>query len=195
MKTEITTRHFDLNESLKQRTEDRLNKLHRYFDRIMDARVVVSLEKNRFNAEATLTANGTPITSHAVGESDRVVLEQVLDKLEVQVRRHKDRMTTRARRRTGTGEAMAAAADMTATEEEQDGDDSSGFDESDLEGLVTDDPGDFEIAMSVAEAAAQLRVSRRETLGFLNSATNRRNLIFKRRDGNVGVVDIPGSWT
>ena len=48
MNTEITTRHFDLSESLKQRTEDRLNKLNRYFDRIMDARVVVSLEGNRF---------------------------------------------------------------------------------------------------------------------------------------------------
>ena len=73
MKTEITTRHFDLNDTLKQRTEERLNKLHRYFDRILDARVVISLEKNRFNAAATLTANGTPITSHAVAESDTVV--------------------------------------------------------------------------------------------------------------------------
>lgn len=195
MKTEITTRHFSMNDNLKQRAEDRLNKLHRYFDRIMDARVVISLEKNRFNAEATLTANGTPITSHVVAESDKMALEQVLDKLEVQVRRHKDRMTTRARRRTGTGEAMAAAAEaeMTKAEEEEDGDQLSGFDETDLDGLVTDDPGDFEVAMSVAEAAAQLRVSRRETLGFLNTATSRRNLVFKRRDGNVGVVDIPGN--
>jgi putative sigma-54 modulation protein len=194
MKTEITTRHCDLNDNLKQRTEDRLNKLHRYFDRIMNARVVVSLEKNRFNAEATLTANGTPITSHAVGDSDKVALEQVLDKLEVQVRRHKDRMTTRTRRRTRTGEAMAAATeDLTVAEEEHDVADSSGFDDSDLEGLVTDDPGDFEVTMSVAEAAAQLRISRREALGFLNPATSRRTLVFKRRDGNVGVVDIPGS--
>jgi putative sigma-54 modulation protein len=195
MKTEITTRHFTLNDNLKQRTEDRLNKLHRYYDRIMNARVVVSLEKNRFNAEATLTANGTPITSHAIGDSDKVALEQVLDKLEVQVRRHKDRITTRARRRTGTGEAMAAAAeaDSTAAEEEHDAGSASGFDDSDLDGLVTDDPGDFEVTMSVAEAAAQLRVSRRETLGFFNPATSRHTLVFKRRDGNVGVVDIPGS--
>jgi putative sigma-54 modulation protein len=191
MKTEITTRHFDMNDNLKQRTEDRLIKLQRYFDRIMDARVVVSLEKNRFNAEATLTANGTPITSHAVGDTDKVALEQVLDKLEVQVRRHKDRMTTRARRRTGTGEAMAAAADLTAAEEELDAD--GPFDDSDLDGLVTDDPGDFEVTMSVAEAAAQLRVSRREALGFVNSVTSRRTLVFKRRDGNVGVVDISGN--
>ena len=69
MKTEVTTRHFDISESLKKRTEERLNKLHRFFDRILDARVVVSFEKNRYDAEATLIANGTPITSHLFHET------------------------------------------------------------------------------------------------------------------------------
>jgi ribosome-associated translation inhibitor RaiA len=44
MKPTITTRHFELNESLRQRTEERLTKLQRFFDRILEARVVVSLE-------------------------------------------------------------------------------------------------------------------------------------------------------
>jgi putative sigma-54 modulation protein len=196
MRTKITTRHFELSESLRQRTEDRLNKLHRFFDRIMDARVVVSFEKNRYKAEATLTANGTPITSHAVGESGKVAVEQVMDKLEVQIRRHKDRMTKQQRRRTRTGKVAAAAGTtIEAAEEEAETGRSDPFDETDLDGLVSDDPGDFEVNMSVAEAAAQLRVSRRETLGFTDSVTSRRMLVFKRRDGNVGIVDIQDGGT
>ena len=64
MKPTITTRHFELSDSLRERTEERLIKLQRIFDRILDARVVVSLEKNRYTAEAIVTANGTPLTSH-----------------------------------------------------------------------------------------------------------------------------------
>lgn len=194
MKTEITTRHFELSDDLKERTEARLNKLHRFFDRIMDARVVVSLERNRYNAEATLTANGTPLSSHAESESEKAALEQVLDKLEVQIRRHKDRRTRR-KRPSGTGEAMAAVADTEVIPIPKDLESSFdlGFEESDMDGLISEDAGEFEVVMSVAEAAAELKVSRREAIGFTNSITNRKTLVFKRRDGNVGVVDIYGT--
>jgi putative sigma-54 modulation protein len=187
MNTEVTTRHFELSDSLKQRTEERLNKLQRFFDRILDARVVVSFEKNRYDAEATLIANGTPITSHAEGETDRAALEQALDKLEVQIRRHKDRLT-RQKRRVGAERKEAvvqAEAEAVAEAEEE-----SAFDEMDLDGLVSEDAGDWAIRMPVAEAAAQLRVSAREVLGFTNPETSRPALVFKRRDGSVGVVDI-----
>lgn len=186
MKTSITARHCELTEDMKARTEERLNKLQRFFDRILDARVVVSFEKNRYSAEGVITANGTPLTSKVVADSERAALEQVLDKLESQVRRHKDRMK-RSRRGPGTGEAMAAGAPAAP---EEDTDAHPSYDDADLEPLVTEDPGDFSVSMPVAEAAAQLRVSSREALGFTNALTGRRMLIFKRRDGNVGVADV-----
>lgn len=191
MKTSITTRHFELSDSLKDRTEERLKKLHRYFDRILDARVVVSFEKNRYNAEAVLTANGTPLSSHAVGESDRAALEQVLDKLEVQVRKHKDRLI-RSRRGPAAG-ALAGQAPSGDSAPEDIQAAAPGFDEGDLEDLVSEDGGERGVIMSLAEAAAQLRVSSRETLDFVNALNQRRTLLFKRRDGKVGIVDIHGA--
>jgi putative sigma-54 modulation protein len=186
MKTSITARHCELTEDMKARTEERLNKLQRFFDRILDARVVVSFEKNRYSAEGVITANGTPLTSKVVADSERAALEQVLDKLEAQVRRHKDRMK-RSRRGPGTGEAMAAET-APAPDEEADG--AGSYDDADLETVFTEDPGDFAVTMPVAEATAQLRVSSREALGFTNPLSGRRMLVFKRRDGNVGVVDV-----
>lgn len=187
MKTGITTRRCELSETLKQRTEGRLNALIRYLDRIRDARVVVSFEKNRYNAQAAVLAEGVRLVSHAVGETDKVAVEQVLDKMEAQVRRYKDRLT-RTKRRPALEEALMASA-QTEEEGEQE-ETASGFDEMDLDGLVSEDPGDFDRTMSVAEAAAELRASRREALGFVNMATSRPTVIFKRRDGNVGVVDV-----
>jgi len=183
MKPTITTRHFELNETLRQRTEERLTKMQRFFDRILDARVVVSLEKNRYNAEATVTANGTPLTSHVVAESDKIALEQVLDKLEVQVRRHKDRLT-KAKRRPGTADLHYESP------EPADSETAEGLEDSEFDGIVSEDPGDFSVVLSVADAAAEIRVSPRESLGFTNALSRRRTLVFKRRDGSVGVVDV-----
>ena len=184
MNTGITTRHCELSESLKQRTEERLHKLQRYFDRILDARVVVSLEKNRYTAEATLTANGTPLTSHVVADSDRAALEQVMDKLEVQIRKHKDRLT---RRRRSQKEDLAGPAPG-----DEEGEESRimAFDDEDLGSVVRPDPGDFSVNMPLAEAIAQLRVSRREVLGFTNRETRQPCVVFKHRDGSFVVVDV-----
>jgi ribosome hibernation promoting factor len=180
MKPTITTRHFELSETLRERTEERLVKLQRIFDRILEARVVVSFEKNRYNAEAIVTANGTPLTSHATAESDKIALEQVLDKMEMQLRRHKDRQTTGKRRPAPEGLGPAVVAEP------------EDVDEPDLDGIVGEDPGDFEELLSVTEAAAELRVSPREARGFTNSMNQRRMLVFKRRDGQVAVVDVHG---
>jgi len=183
MKPTITTRHFELNESLRQRTEERLTKLQRFFDRILDARVVVTLEKNRYSAEATVTANGTPLSSHAVAESDKVALEQALDKLEGQVRRHKDRLI-KGKRRPGGSDLHIE------TPPESETDLAEAPEEADLDGIVGEDAGDFVLVMSVVDAAAELRTSSREALGFTNALNQRRTLVFKRRDGSVGVVDV-----
>jgi hypothetical protein len=81
-----------------------------------------------------------------------------------------------------------AAETAPAPDEEADG--AGSYDDADLETVFTEDPGDFAVTMPVAEATAQLRVSSREALGFTNPLSGRRMLVFKRRDGNVGVVDV-----
>jgi putative sigma-54 modulation protein len=177
MKPTITTRHFELSDSLRERTEERLIKLQRIFDRILDARVVVSLEKNRYTAEAIVTANGTPLTSHVTADSEKTALEQALDKLETQLRRHKDRLITGKRR------AGPETTDLVEPEEPE-------IEEEDLDGIVGEEAGLFEERLTIPEAAAELRVSPREAFGFVNADTHRRMLVFKRRDGQVGVVDV-----
>src|SRR5262245_30226102 len=137
MKPTITTRHFEMSESLRERTEERLLKLQRIFDRILDARVVVSLEKNRYTAEAIVTANGTPLTSHVTAESDKTALEQALDKLEMQLRRHKDRLT-KGKRRTGPENAGVSRVEESEIVEEED-----------LDGIVGEEAGLFEDRKSV----------------------------------------------
>jgi len=191
MRVEITTRHCSVEDHIKDRVEARLEKMLRFDDRITDARVVINLEKSRFNVEATVQANGAHLVSHAVDGNDKAALEQVLDRLEVQIRKHRDRVVKSRKRGGGTADAVAAGVTPGAEEEVGEFDDAFGED-SDYEGLISEDGGDMSVSMSLGEAVAQLKVSRREVLGFTNRETQRTTLVFKRRDGNVGVVDVHG---
>lgn len=192
MQVEITARHCELPQPLKKRVETRMEKLLRFDDRIMDARLVVSLERNRYNAEAIVLANGLRLVSHAEEDTDRSAVESVLDRMEKQVRRNRARMTKRPKKATAMGQ-MAGGVDgntpVAAPEEPQEEYEAFG-DASDYDGIVSEDPGDVSVQMEMAEAVAMLRASRRDSLGFTNAATGHPSIIYKRRDGNIGIVDL-----
>lgn len=187
MQVEITARHCELPRRLKERVETRMEKLLRFDERIMDARIVVSLEKDRYSAEAIVQANGMRLVSHAVEDTDKTAVEAVLDRLEKQVRRHRDRAVKSHRKATAMGQAAgdAEAVNNVPTDEYE-----AFGDDSDYEGLVSEDPGDMSIKMGLGEAVAMLRASRRDVLGFTNTVSGKPTVVFKRRDGNIGIVDI-----
>jgi len=191
MNVEITTRNFDLPDDMKERAESRMEKLLRFDERVAGARIVVSQEKNRFHAEALVSAGGFRMVSHAVEDSEGVALNAVLDRLEAQVKRHRDRTVKRAKKATALDGAAPPPGPAPEAETPYEQEDYEPFgDDSDYEGLVSEDPGVFSLSMSVGEAVATLKASQREVLGFTNPVTDRPMLVFKRRDGNVGIVDI-----
>ncbi|HET9233046.1 MAG TPA: sigma 54 modulation/S30EA ribosomal C-terminal domain-containing protein, partial [Candidatus Eisenbacteria bacterium] len=98
--------------------------------------------------------------------------------METQLRRHKDRLTKGKRRGGGDTPGPLPVEETETTEE------------PDLDGIVGEDAGSFEERLSLADAAAELRLSRREAMTFVNTTTERRMIVFKRRDGQVGVVDV-----
>lgn len=188
MRVEITTRHCELSPFLKDQMRNGVEKLRRFDDALKDARIVVSFERNRYKIEAVVTANGGQLVSHAVDGTRRAAIRQVLTRLEAQVRKNRERILRTRKRAAGKGRPAVAVEPEEAAEE---GIEAAGFGEdADYAGLVSDDPGDMGSEMMLAEAAAVLRSAPRETLGFTNRATGLRVLLFKRRDGRIGMVEI-----
>jgi len=192
MNVEITTRNCNLEDGTKERVEARMEKLRRFNDRVSDARVVVSQQGDRYSAEAIVLANGLRIVSHAEEDTDKLALAVVLDRIEGQVKRHRDRMVKRHRKATAMGEAMIAPTPPPGRPAVQEEGYEAFGDEADFEGLVSEDPGDVTVGMQLAEAVAVLRASRREVLAFTNPDTGNATMVFKRRDGNVGIVEMAG---
>jgi putative sigma-54 modulation protein len=95
MNISTTARHYDLPPALKDYAEAKVQHLKRYFDHIVNAHVVFSLEKYRHKVEITLHANGKDFVGVEESDDMYVSVDRSIDKLESQLRRHKDKIKRR----------------------------------------------------------------------------------------------------
>ena len=110
MRLQITTRHFEITPEFKTYAEERIEKLKRYFDQIIDVNVILTTEKHRHHAEIALHTNGTNLVGTSDSEDMRSSVDGAVSRLEAQLKKHKNRLADRKRGNTHLGEALAAEA-------------------------------------------------------------------------------------
>lgn len=95
MQLNITGHHVDLTESLKEYVSTKLEKLERHFDHISNVQVTLSVQKLRQIAEATLHISGADIHAAAEQEDMYAAIDQLVDKLDRQILKHKEKNVDR----------------------------------------------------------------------------------------------------
>lgn len=93
MQLNLTGHHVDLTSSMRDYVNNKMERLERHFDIVQDIHVVLSVEKLRHKAEATLHVNGGSVFADAVEEDMYAAIDALTDKLDRQVRKHKEKMT------------------------------------------------------------------------------------------------------
>jgi putative sigma-54 modulation protein len=95
MNISTTARQYDLAPALKDYAEGKVQHLKRYFDHIVNAHLVFSLEKYRHKVEITLHVNGKDFVSEDESDDMYLSVDRSIDKLERQLKRHKDKIKRR----------------------------------------------------------------------------------------------------
>jgi putative sigma-54 modulation protein len=93
MQVNLTGHHVDLTSSMRDYVNNKMERLERHFDIVQDIHVVLSVEKLRHKAEATLHINGGNVFADAVEEDMYAAIDALTDKLDRQVKKHKEKMT------------------------------------------------------------------------------------------------------
>ncbi len=189
MRLELTARHFTITATLRTLVEERLGRALRPLnDSAVSTQVVVTREKSRFHAEVTLHARGEHfLHGEATGRDARTAFNAAIDKIERQVQKLKGKWTERKRQSISPAKAASAAprptrgAAMFGT------------------GLAErEDGGQLRIIrarryevkpMSVDEAALEVGNGRDTFLVFRNASTEQINVLFRRADGNLGLIE------
>jgi putative sigma-54 modulation protein len=117
MNISTTARQYDLAPALKDYAEDKVQNLKRYFDHIVTAHLVFSLEKYRHKVEISLHVNGKDFVSEEESDDMYVSVDRSIEKLERQLRRHKDKIK---RRKAQQSVSDLATQDAGETAEDED---------------------------------------------------------------------------
>jgi putative sigma-54 modulation protein len=92
MEIRTTARHFELTDNLKKFAEDEVKRLEKYYDHIIDCHLTMSVEKSRQIAELTVKVYGTVLTSKAKAFDMYIAVEQVISKMETQIKKYKSKL-------------------------------------------------------------------------------------------------------
>jgi putative sigma-54 modulation protein len=93
MQIDITGHHVDVTPPLRAYVTEKMQRLTRHFDQISSVHVILNVEKLKQQAEATVHASGRTIFAAATAEDMYASIDGLIDKLDRQVRRYKDRIT------------------------------------------------------------------------------------------------------
>jgi putative sigma-54 modulation protein len=174
MRIEYTGRHAEIPEEVRALAERKLSKLAKLLPGITDVHIVVASDKHRQIAEVSL--HSPRLTLTAAGESGDLgaSLAMVLDKLAKQAQRHVGKR--RGRKRTATGDAPLSAA-------------GSGDERQDPTPRIIRSRRFVAKAMTLHEAALDVGASESNFVVFRDAATERIRVLYKRKDGNLGLIE------
>ena len=94
----LTGHHLDITDSLKDYVSSKMEKLERHFDNVTDVHVILSVEKLRQKAEATMHISGGNLYAEDTQEDMYAAIDGMVDKLDRQVKKHKEKLTNHHRR-------------------------------------------------------------------------------------------------
>lgn len=105
MRIEISGHQIDVTQALRDYVQSKLQRLERHADNLLDARVILSVDKLEQKAEATLNAAGRTLHAESVAEDMYAAIDLLADKLDRQVVKQKEKMTDHHR-----GESVSRSA-------------------------------------------------------------------------------------
>jgi putative sigma-54 modulation protein len=101
MQLTITGHHIDVTDSLREYVDNKLTKLERHFDQMTDIHCVLTVEKLLHKAEATIQVAGGTIHADAAEDDMYAAIDGLVDKLNRQVTKHKEKLTDHHARESG----------------------------------------------------------------------------------------------
>lgn len=178
MKIEYVARKVIISDQVKEIAEKKLGKIEKYFSDILDLRVEVSQERHLHVVDIFLKGKNYDVKATSSHKEMTTALQEAVEKLEIQARRLKTRLKDHKRQKTAESfeerawdhdviEASSAAAGSPQIVETS---------------TIPIKP------MNIEEAVLQLEESDEQFFVFLDSATEKINVLYRRSDNNLGLI-------
>jgi putative sigma-54 modulation protein len=174
MKVEYVARKTTLDDDVRKLAEKKLAKIRKYFNDILDIRVEVEQERHLYVADLSIKGKDFDLKSTSQHKDLTSAIQDAIDKLEIQARRAKARLKSHKRpQRTNVEWSV---------------------DVLESESIGSGQPRVVETIsipikpMSIDEAVMQLEHTSEQFFVFLNSSSDKVNVLYRRPDNNLGLI-------
>jgi putative sigma-54 modulation protein len=176
----VTGRHLQITPAINDYATKKIESLHLDYPKIIEAHVILEVEKYRHSAEVVLVCSNH-ITIEACEETDDMyaALDQVTDKVARQMRKYKTRLMRKHRPRKDVIEHLEEQVLHPEPVED---------DEHPQHPVVRTERYPVK-PMYVDEAVLQLEMSHRQFLVFRNARDSRVNVLYRRKGGDFGLIE------
>lgn len=165
----VRGKNIEVTPALREHAERRIGKLEKYLDGMGDAIVTFTVEKDYHRVEVTIPINGMILRGEEATVDMYMSIDMVVDKLEKQIEKYKGKINER-RSRGSNGKGTQPVDNE--------------------EGPRIVKTKRFAIKpMDVDEAVLQMNLLGHSFFVFFNSETEQANVVYKRKDGNYGLIE------
>lgn len=175
MKFEYTGRHIEVTPALRKHVEDHFQKIDHLFDgRYSKAHVIIEVERGRHRSEIILNWRKEVITAATANSDMYLSLSQTIGKLEKQVLKIKNKIIDKSHKAKRASAVAPAASD-------------NGRDPSPQPRIIN--ARRYAVKPMADDEAAMVLNDRADSfLVFRNSDNQKVSVIYKRKDGNYGLI-------
>ena len=190
MELQITGRNLELNDQVRAHVTKKVNRLSRHLPGITSATVELAGENtqaqdHRVVAQVTLDIDGAVLRGEERGANAMAAVDSVVAVMDRRVERYKGKFyRSKQVKKTGGNVSIRTLDLPTAPSEEAD----DGAEVLEAEGRVVRIKRFPIKPITVAEAAFQMELLGHDFFMFLNSEMDQHNVLYKRRDGDYGLI-------
>ncbi|MDD2966474.1 MAG: ribosome-associated translation inhibitor RaiA [Desulfovibrionaceae bacterium] len=173
MNITFTFKNFEPSDHLKKYARRRMEKLGRFFGKAagLELQVVMTLDKFRHICDVSVVGEGLHLAATESSQEMYASIDLISDKLESQIKKYVAR-NKEQRRQTAQADVDVFTLAFNGEEEQSIGTES-----------FSPKP------MALEEAVLQLNSIGNDFLVFLNADSSRINVIYRRKNGNYGLID------
>jgi putative sigma-54 modulation protein len=92
MQLNLSGHHIEITSALRNYVSSKMERLERHFDHVTNIHVILSVEKSRQKAEATIHVRGANLFANAEHEDMYAAIDGLTDKLDRQIKKHKEKL-------------------------------------------------------------------------------------------------------
>lgn len=185
MNIEISARHFDLTEGLREHVEERLSGLAKFYDGIDDVHVILEVTSGMNNSHIQMLGDRLNINARAESHDMYAAFDEAHDNVERQLRKFKEKIHRHPHRSPGSN-----GRGNGPREPEPSGTMMFPAEPSELDRVEISVPESELPRYMTNEAILEFEVSGGDYLVFFNKETERTSAVYRTGSGNSQVVEL-----